>query len=99
VPGSNLGVPRPGYIQVALNHPIFGRPLVLRSAFGTSIPELAPDDIKDFPLVRLPAAVEGEIADMAERAVDLRAWADELEDTAIKAVDFAVDALFGITPI
>ncbi|MBZ5669932.1 MAG: hypothetical protein LAO04_09395 [Acidobacteriia bacterium] len=62
----------PGYIQMALGHPMFGRPLVVRWAFGTEGPESDPNGLGDFPAARLAPDIEGEIADQVERANALR---------------------------
>lgn len=53
-------VVRPGYLQCALGHPTLGRPLVIRFAFGSSVPELAPEDISTIPVPRLDTALEAE---------------------------------------
>jgi hypothetical protein len=71
---------RPGYLLIALGHPRLGRPLVIRNAYGSSIPHLEPDDVADTPIVRLEKTVEGRIADFAEEAVKLRDEADALEN-------------------
>jgi hypothetical protein len=71
---------RPGYLLVTLTHPRLGRPLLIRAAYGTSIPHLDPTDVAHFPVVRLDAKEEAIIADLAEEAAALRARADELED-------------------
>ncbi len=72
---------RPGYLFTALGHPKLGRPLVLRNAYGTSIPHLEPSDVATIPIVRLTEEQENLIADLMEEAVTLRAEADELENT------------------
>lgn len=77
---------RSGYLFVVLSHPELGRPLVIRYAYGTSIPHLEPADVATFPVVRLGNQLETEIADLAEQAIALRAEADELEN------DLAADA-------
>lgn len=94
IPADAKNAARPGYLVTAINHPDYGRPLVLRSAFGTSIPHLAPDDLRDFPLIRL-GEVEANIAAMVEKAAAIRAEADELEDSAAREVEQAVDAMLG----
>jgi hypothetical protein len=71
---------RPGYLFMVLGHPTLGRPLVIRYAYGTSIPHLEPTDIATFPVVRLSQREESEIADRTEMAVAYRAEADELEN-------------------
>ncbi len=70
---------RAGYLFIALGHPTLGRPLVIRHAYGTSIPHIDPADAATIPVVRL-GSVESEIADLAERAAQLRDDADVLED-------------------
>ena len=84
---------RPGYLFAALGHPTLGRPLVIRTAYGTSIPHLDPDDVANIPVVRLGTKTEGSIADMMERAIELRVQADDLEnDLAARAT--ALNELF-----
>lgn len=70
---------RAGYLLVTLTHRTHGRPLLIRAAYGTSIPHLDPGDVADFPVVRLDDAVEQEIADLAEAAARDRAEADAIE--------------------
>ncbi len=50
VPGHGI---RPGYLQMAVGHPTLGRPLALRFAFGSSVPEIAAEDLRSFPIARL----------------------------------------------
>jgi hypothetical protein len=70
---------RSGYLLVALTHRTHGRPLLIRAAYGTSIPHLDPGDVAEFPVVRLDDDTEGEIADLAEASAKARADADLLE--------------------
>lgn len=70
---------RPGYLLTALTHPTLGRPVLIREAYGTSIPHLDPRDVARFPVVRLGDTVENRIADLAEEAARARAEADEIE--------------------
>lgn len=70
---------RAGYLLVALTHPTHGRPLLIRAAYGTSIPHLDPGDVSSFPVVRLDKATESTIADLSEEAAQFRAAADVLE--------------------
>jgi hypothetical protein len=70
----------PGYLYTVLGHPTLGRPLVIRNAYGTSIPHLDPSDIATVPIVRLDARVEEEIGGIMEQAVRLRVEADILEN-------------------
>lgn len=70
---------RSGFLLVALTHRTHGRPLLIRAAYGTSIPHLDPGDVADFPVVRLGKRVEGKIADLAEASVEAMAQADRIE--------------------
>lgn len=70
---------RAGYLLTALTHPVLGRPLLIREAYGMSIPHLDPQDVAAFPVVRLGAATEDVIADLAERAASEQARAEVLE--------------------
>jgi hypothetical protein len=53
--------------------------LVKALAFGSSVPELDPEDLRDFEIVRLTRSEEDLIADLAEEAATKRAKADVLE--------------------
>jgi hypothetical protein len=70
---------RAGYLLVTLTHRTHGRPLLIRAAYGTSIPHLDPGDVADFPVVRLDDKEEGAIADLAEASARARAEADIIE--------------------
>jgi hypothetical protein len=70
---------RAGYLLVALTHPTHGRPLLIRAAYGTSIPHLDPGDVSDFQVARLDAPTEEKIADLAEQAASEWAEADAFE--------------------
>jgi hypothetical protein len=80
---------------MALAHPVYGRPLVLRLAFGTEVPEIDPEDLRGFPIVRLGDVVEGAIANAIERASELRRQANEIEDEAVHLVEQHVEAVLG----
>jgi len=71
---------RPGYLFTALGHPELGRPLVIRNAYGTSIPHLDPEDVRNIPIVRLGKEKENQIADIMEHAIELRVEADATEN-------------------
>lgn len=87
---------RSGYLQIVLGHPQLGRPLVLRNAFGTSVPEISPEDHSEFPVVRLADAAENEIADKAEEASRLRMKANTEEDAAVALVEEFIEQTVGI---
>jgi hypothetical protein len=91
VPKSGM---RPGYLLAALTHTDLGRPLVLRAAFGTSIPELDPIELGAMPIVRLGRR-EDVIADKMERAAQLRGNADDLENDATELFESAISRAFG----
>jgi hypothetical protein len=76
---------------VALGHPTLGRPLVVRNAYGSSIPHLDPHDIAATPIVRLDEGLEIEVADAAEDAVRLREEADRLENALAYEAELIVD--------
>lgn len=69
----------PGYLLVALTNRTHGRPLLIRAAYGTSIPHLDPGDVEMFPVVRLGEEAETAIADLAVAAAQARSAADALE--------------------
>ncbi|HTS16226.1 MAG TPA: hypothetical protein VMP11_01505, partial [Verrucomicrobiae bacterium] len=48
--------------------------------FGSSVPEISPDDVESFGVVRLADRDETQIADLAEKSAELRAKADILEN-------------------
>lgn len=70
---------RPGYLLTALTHPVLGRPLLIREAYGMSIPHLDPGDVASFPVVRLDKKIEDKIADLAEEACLEQSTAEVLE--------------------
>lgn len=70
---------RAGYLLTALTHPALGRPLLIREAYGMSIPHLDPSDVAAFPVVRLDRKIEDKIADIAEEAFLEQATAEVLE--------------------
>ena len=87
---------RPGYLQTVLSHPTLGQPLVVSRAYGTSVPELAPEDIEQLPIPRLAREVEDEIADAAEQANRLRLQADEIEDKAVLKLESELARELGV---
>lgn len=89
---------RPGYLQTVLSHPTLGKPLVVSRAYGTSVPELAPEDIERLPIPRLARQVEHEIANAAERASELRVKADKEENGAVSKLEAELEKELGIAP-
>lgn len=73
----------PGYLLTALNNPVLGQPLVLRHAYGTSIPHLDPVDIREVPLPRLSKSTESDLGQLALEAVDMTMRANRMENHAI----------------
>ncbi len=80
---------RIGYLLAVLGHPTLGRPRILKGAFGSSVPEIGPEDIKNLTVPRFDAKIEDAIADAMEEAANLRAQANEMEEqVASEAEDF-----------
>jgi hypothetical protein len=71
---------RTGYLVTALSHLTLGRPLVKSLAFGSSVPEIAPEDLAALEVVRLRPSAEDAIADVAEAAALAHAEADKIEE-------------------
>ena len=59
------------------------------------VPEINPDDLHTFPVVRLDSDVEGRIADLVEKASELRMHADDEENQAVDELDSYLDTLLG----
>ena len=78
------GMCRVGYVVMALTHPELGRPRVKALPYGSSIPHIEVNDLRQFQIPRLQTSIENEIADGVEEAARLRDQADELE-TALAA--------------
>ncbi|SOO32585.1 conserved hypothetical protein [Xanthomonas citri pv. fuscans] len=75
----NLEAIDAGYLYTVLGHPELGRPLVIRNAYGTSIPHLDPADVAAIPIVRLGKERESEIGALMMHSVKMRAEAGVLE--------------------
>ncbi len=88
---------RPGYLLAFLNDPLYGRPYVVRNAYGTSIPHLDSSDIQEVRIPRLDDADEKAIANLMDESVRLSAQADALENEATRLaqeqIDIAITAL------
>jgi hypothetical protein len=74
---------RSGYLLTYLNDPQFGRPYVVRNAYGTSIPHLDSSDVRKLRVPRLNSVSECAIADTMDESVAISAHADLLENTAV----------------
>jgi type I restriction enzyme S subunit len=81
---------RTGYLQTALVHEVYGRPLSIRYASGTSIPHLDPVDIRQVPVPRFAQTEEDTIADLCEEGARLSARADALESEATDEAEAAI---------
>jgi hypothetical protein len=90
---------RAGYLLVTLTHPTHGRPLLIRAAYGTSIPHLDPPDVADFPVVRLGDAIEAEIANLGESSALARATADAMERDLSRDAGTIVDDFVHRPPV
>lgn len=83
---------QPGYLQTALSNESVGRPLVVKHAYGTSIPHLDPVDIRQLAIPRFTASIEKSIADHAEAAVKSNMEADSFETAATVRAQDVVNA-------
>ena len=86
---------RTGYLATFLNDPILGRPLVVRLAYGTSIPHLDPGDIRKLRIPRVDEENEAAIADLMDESVRLSAEADRIENDAIRLAQEQIDSAIG----
>ena len=81
---------RPGYLALALGHPMLGRQLLIRLTFGSSVPEIAPEDLAAVPVPRL-GDMEDQIADRMEEASALRMRADQEEDAVVEYLEREIE--------
>ena len=82
---------RQGYLAIAMSHPTLGMPRIKALPFGSSVPEISPDDIAAFPIPRIAESDENAIADLAESASDARGAADLLEQEMAQEASRAID--------
>lgn len=82
---------RPGYLLTFLNDPLYGRPYVVRNAYGTSIPHLDPSDIRGVRIPRLGKDNENAIAELMDESVRLSAEADRTENGATRLAQEQID--------
>jgi hypothetical protein len=89
---------RTGYLLLALGNRPLGRPIVVRNAYGTSIPHLDDGDVVGIQIPRLEDHVEAEISSLMIRAVEMRSHADDLEDTITdEAEEIVAQFIRGLT--
>ena len=88
----------PATFQTVLSHPTLGQPLVVSRAYGTSVPELAPEDVRQLPIPRLEQEVEDEIADAAEQASELRRRAYEREEEIVSKLERELAKVLSVAP-
>lgn len=82
---------RSGYLQCVLGHPKIGRPQLVRLAFGSSVPEIAAEDVATVAVPRLSPDVENHLADMIEESAKARGIADDLEKTLASDAENLID--------
>lgn len=87
---------RTGYLQTALAHETFGRPLAIRHASGTSIPHLDPVDVRTMPVPRFDRETEDAIADLCQQSTRLLAQADAWETEATDEAEQVIADLTGV---
>ncbi len=96
-PSDNI---RSGYLLCSLGHPELGRPQIVRHAFGSSVPEISPDDVSTVQVPRLSPSIENKIADLMEEASAARDEADALEVKIAGEAEHLIDQfLVGHTDI
>jgi type I restriction enzyme S subunit len=81
----------PGYLFAYLNLTDIGYRQLVRTAAGSSIPHIAPDDVRNLRIPRTSTETEGKINDLVWQAGNLRAEAQEKEDQARQIVEQAVE--------
>jgi len=82
---------RGGYLQCVLGHPKVGRPQLVRLAFGSSVPEIAGEDVATVAVPRLSPNIENHLADMMEESAKARGIADDLEKTLATDAENLID--------
>ncbi|WP_285314183.1 hypothetical protein [Pseudarthrobacter sp. fls2-241-R2A-168] len=92
----NADAIHPGYLLMVLTNQKFGRPMVIRNAYGTSIPHLDPMDIREIPVPRFSEDVEEQIGALMEEAAVLRDEADALENEATALAEATVADFIGV---
>jgi len=88
---------RPGYLFAFLGHPDVGQPLVIRNAYGSSVPHLDPQDVSQTPVARLGLDLENTIADLAEESSVLWAEANEVEQKIGEAANSIIADFTGLS--
>ena len=86
---------RPGYVVVALTHPELGRPRVKALPYGSSIPSIEVNDLRQLQIPRLQLSLENEIADRVEEAARLRDNADEIETQLAESAEAEIRHFLG----
>jgi hypothetical protein len=82
---------RSGYLQCVLGHPQLGRPRIVRFAFGSSVPEIAPHDVQTLTVPRLGQSIEDRLADLMDESAIARDTADELEQEVAADAEGLID--------
>jgi hypothetical protein len=82
---------RSGYLQCVLGHLKVGRPHLVRLAFGSSVPEIAAEDVATVAVPRLSRDIENHLADMMEESAKARGIADDLEKTLASDAENLID--------
>ena len=82
----------PGYLFAYLGHPTIGYPLLIRLAYGSSIPHLDPADVSSVPVARLNPSLEKEIGQIASQSAELHQSARELEGRMAQSAEDILQA-------
>ena len=70
-----------------LGHPAVGRPLLTRLAFGSSVPEIASEDVKKIPIPRLSRKFEHQLGEMMVEAAKIEEKANQLENAIANSAE------------
>lgn len=82
----------PGYLYAYLMCTDVGYRQLIRSAAGSSIPHLSSDDVLKIKLPRMGAMEEKAVHELVQKAGELAAEAQKLEDEAVKMVEDTIEA-------
>ena len=64
---------------------------MVRFAFGSSVPEIAAEDVARIPIPRLTETIENELADIMEESAKARSDADLLEQSIATDAEIILD--------
>ena len=72
---------------------------MVRCAYGTSVPQFSPVDIKRIRVPRFGEEKEAAIADLMDESVRLSAEADRTENDAIRLAQNQIETAIGLSSV